>query len=76
MNTCAHDLDLSVGAISNSILQAAGPAIQAEVSASCPNGLQGGETVTSSCGNLNCQRIIHAVLNKWDNGAGPALQVD
>ena len=75
MNTCSADLDLSMGAVSKSILQGAGRAIQDEVLQFSPGGLQAGQAVVSSGGNLNCQQIIHAVLSKWDSGNGPALQV-
>ena len=75
MNTCSADLDLSKGAVSKSILQGAGKAIQDEVLQFRPRDLQAGQALVSSGGNLNCQKIIHAVLSKWDNGNGPALQV-
>ena len=74
-NTASKDLDLSAGAVSNSILKAAGPTIQAEVSEECRNGLQEGEHVISSGGDLSIQTIFHAALCSWDKGQGPAIEV-
>ena len=62
--------------VSKSILQAAGQGIQIEVTQNSPNGLQPGENVTSSGGNLNCKLIFHAVLCEWDRGKGLSQQVN
>ena len=74
-NITAQNLDLTKGAVSRSILHAAGDTIQREVSDAKPNGLQVGEYVTSSGGNLKCQKIVHGVLRTWDGEKGRALQV-
>ena len=75
-NTAAKDLDLSSGAVSNSILKAAGSTIQDEVSEKCSGGLQEGEHVTSSGGNIGIQMIFHAALCDWSKGKGPAIEVE
>ena len=75
MNSTAHSLNLATGTVSESILQAAGDIIQREVSDAEPNGLNFGEYVTSSGGNLKCKKIVHAVLRTWDGEKGKALQV-
>ena len=59
-----------------SIVTAAGNGIQMEVSQKCPNGLQTGQHVISSGGNLSCSEIFHAVLCNWDNGQGSAQKVN
>ena len=75
-NSTRRNLDLDTGAVSRSILQAAGDTIQREVSDVKPNGLEFGEFVTSSGGNLNfCKMIIHASLCEWDDGKGQAKEV-
>ena len=74
-NSTARDLDLDTGAVSCAILNASGPGIQTEVNQKCPDGLQEGEYVTSTGGNLNVKMIFHAFLSRWDNGKGKAEQV-
>ena len=75
-NSTSKNLDLNTGAVSRSIMQAAGDIIQREISDAKPNGLQVGEYVTSSGGNLKmCKMIVHASLCGWDGGKGPAQQV-
>ena len=74
-NTCAGNLDLSAGAVSKSILEAAGQSIQDEVLQTCPNGLQVGQSVASSGGNLTCQAIVHGVLHAWDSNSVLPIQV-
>ena len=68
-------VNLDSGAISRSILLAAGRVIQTEVLQQCPSPLQAGEHVTSSGGKLGCQLIFHALLCPWDQGAGQSKQV-
>ena len=78
-NTTANSptgINLNSGMVSKSILQAAGQGIQAEVTPNSPNGLQPGEHVTSSGGNLNCKLIFHVVLCEWDRGKGLSQQVN
>ena len=70
MNTVGGDLDLSQGMVSAAILQRAGPGIQAEVRKDRPRGLQVGELVASTGGNMKCQAIIHLRVPVWDDGAG------
>ena len=74
-NSVSTDLNLSKGAVSKSILQAAGPAIQQEVQRESPSELQLGQYVTSTGGNLNCKLIFHTTLGRWDQGQGMAEQV-
>lgn len=75
VNTVKDDLDLDNGAVSYAILYAAGPSIQQEVKDNAPNGLQAGEMVSSSGGNMKCKHIYHAHLCSWDGGKGRAQQV-
>ena len=75
LNTTSRSLHLSSGAVSGTIFKAAGSSIQDEVNFKCPNGLQDGEHVTSSGGNLNVKIIIHAVLCNWNRGKDIAEKV-
>ena len=70
-----NGINLNSGMVSKSILQAAGQGIQAEVTQNSPSGLQPGQQVTSSGGNLNCKLIFHVVLCEWDQGKGLSQQV-
>ena len=75
LNTVAHNLNLHNGAVSQAIAQAAGQAIQFEVTRQHPSGLQDGEHATSTGGNLKCKEIFHAVLCGWNGDQGNAQQV-
>ena len=74
-NAVSTDLNLSNGAVSKSILQGAGHSIQLEVLSESPSGLQPGQYVTSTGGNLKCKLIFHTALGRWDQGQGMAEQV-
>ncbi|XP_033757735.1 protein mono-ADP-ribosyltransferase PARP14-like isoform X1 [Pecten maximus] len=68
VNTCSKDLKLSNGAVSSSLLAAAGPQIQAE----CDQNYQGiafGEIAITAGYNLKCQLVCHGSLPRWDGGA-------
>ena len=75
MNTVSHDLALEVGALSKTILDAAGHSIQSEVSNKAANGLNPGEMVISSGGNLGCKKIYHVALQGWDSPNGKQAKV-
>ena len=75
LNTTSRCLQLNAGAVSGTILKAAGSGIQDEVNKKCPNGLQDGEHVTSSGGNLNVKLIVHAVLCNWNGSTDVAKKV-
>ena len=77
-NTTANSpngINLDSGMVSKSILQAAGQGIQTEVTQNSPSGVQPGQHVTSSGGNLSCKLIFHSVLSQWDQGKGLSQQV-
>jgi O-acetyl-ADP-ribose deacetylase (regulator of RNase III) len=77
VNSVKPNLDLSQGVLSQAILKAAGPGIQAECSNSYPGGLPSGQMVATSGGNMRgVQRIFHVVLNKWDGDQGRSEQVN
>lgn len=69
------DLVLNKGAVSNAILKAAGPKLQQLVTAQKAAGTEGEVIITDGC-NLKSKKVFHAVATKWDNGQGPAEQVN
>ena len=68
VNTTSNDLVLSIGAVSNSILKAAGQTIQDECSKHVSNNgrLQAGDVVVTGAGNLACKHIIHTTGSNYD----------
>ncbi|XP_062870054.1 protein mono-ADP-ribosyltransferase PARP14-like isoform X2 [Trichomycterus rosablanca] len=73
VNTVSKDLDLSHGAVSSALLQAAGPQIQVEAysnfKASGSSALTYGAMLVTDGYNLNCQRVFHTVCPYWKGGA-------
>lgn len=68
MNTTAKNLDLKNGAVSASLLKAAGPELQQEVSGKYPNGIKDGEIAVTSGQKLGCDLILHSSMVNWDGG--------
>uniref|UniRef100_A0A8B8E811 Poly [ADP-ribose] polymerase n=1 Tax=Crassostrea virginica TaxID=6565 RepID=A0A8B8E811_CRAVI len=75
VNSTDKSLDLSLGAISRSLLRAAGDSIQNECRLNHRNGIQPGEVVITKGGNLQCTQVYHGAIKRWDNGKGDALDV-
>nr|XP_055063231.1 protein mono-ADP-ribosyltransferase PARP14-like [Misgurnus anguillicaudatus] len=66
VNTISEDLDLSKGAISKAILQAAGHRLQIEVTTTVhANRLNYGEMVITDGYNLTCAKVFHVVCPYW-----------
>ncbi|XP_041642867.1 protein mono-ADP-ribosyltransferase PARP14-like [Cheilinus undulatus] len=73
VNTISEDMNLSQGAVSNAILQAAGPGLQDAVrSEAGVTMLQYGDVITTDSFNLMCRKVFHVVCPRWDNGGGDA----
>ncbi|XP_069139429.1 protein mono-ADP-ribosyltransferase PARP14-like isoform X2 [Argopecten irradians] len=68
VNTCSKDLKLSNGAVSSSLLAAAGPQMQAECDQNY-QGIQFGEIAVTQGYNLQCHCVCHGSLPSWDGGA-------
>jgi len=68
VNTTSNDLVLSNGAVSNSILKAAGQTVQDECSAHVSkNGrVQAGDVVVTGAGKIPCKYIIHTAGSSYD----------
>ena len=76
VNSVASNLDLNNGAISSAIYETAGPTIQQELTKNYPNGIKGGQLVSSSGGKMAWKKIYHSHLCNWDNGKGKAEMVN
>ena len=76
INTTSRDLNLRAGAISASILKAAGEELQRECNRKVPpGGINPGEIVVTSGYDLMCKDVYHVALMKWDGANGKAKQV-
>jgi len=77
VNTVGYDLDLSQGAVSSSLLAAAGPALQAECRTLVPAGqkVSAGQVIRTAGHQLKCKDVLHAASIKWDAGAGQCEKV-
>ncbi|XP_074550674.1 poly(ADP-ribose) polymerase family member 14-related sequence 1 isoform X2 [Halichoeres trimaculatus] len=69
VNTVTTDLDLRRGAVSNAILNVAGPNLQQLVKANNQSA-NVGEVIVTAGGNLKCKQVFHAVAPHWDKGKG------
>ncbi|XP_058268081.1 protein mono-ADP-ribosyltransferase PARP14-like isoform X2 [Hemibagrus wyckioides] len=68
INTISEDLDLSKGAVSKAILNAAGPQMQAEIYSQGISRLKYGNIVDTKGYNLKCQMVFHTVCPYWKGG--------
>ncbi|XP_048239350.1 protein mono-ADP-ribosyltransferase PARP14-like [Haliotis rufescens] len=75
VNTTQTDLILSIGAVSFSLLEEGGMAIQQECTEKKPTGLNIGGMVESTGGKLQCKKIFHVVLPVWNNGLNDSEKV-
>lgn len=75
VNTTSKNFKLKSGAVSAAIVKAGGPSLQAEISASAPNGAPPGQIIVTSGGNLQCTRVYHGALVAWDGRNGRAKKV-
>ncbi|XP_025094887.1 poly [ADP-ribose] polymerase 14-like isoform X2 [Pomacea canaliculata] len=74
VNSTSQDLNLSAGAISSSILSAAGPNLQKECSLMYPQGIPSGEIACTPSFNLACKAVFHIALCKWGDKASAKLE--
>jgi len=72
-NSVGANYKLGEGAISRSILQAAGADIQHELDSVKPRGApRAGDVVVTRGHRLRASLVFHGVLKKWDNGQDDA----
>ena len=65
VNSVRHDLDLSRGAISKALSEAAGPELQRECD-KITSHLNPDDVMVTAPGNLPCKHVVHVVCSQWD----------
>jgi len=77
VNTTSKDLVLAHGAVSQSILAAAGPQIQDECKTNMPaaQNFKYGDVVETQGYQLPVRCVYHGACSNWDGGAGHCVQV-
>lgn len=75
VNSTNKDLDMTLGAISRSLLKAGGDIIRQECKTKYPEEIKPGRLAVTTGGSLACEEIFHGLLVKWDGGKGPAENV-
>ncbi|XP_076130779.1 protein mono-ADP-ribosyltransferase PARP14-like isoform X2 [Alosa pseudoharengus] len=76
VNTVAENLNLTQGAVSKALLQAAGPQLQSAASNEARGGrMSYGEMVITDGFNLRCRKVFHTVCPPWDNRGGKSEEV-
>lgn len=75
VNTISENMNLSQGAVSKAILEAAGPSLQSTVRSEAGAAkLQHGDVVITDGFKLACLKVFHTVCPFWDRG-GQAEEV-
>ncbi|XP_064602045.1 protein mono-ADP-ribosyltransferase PARP14-like [Liolophura sinensis] len=76
VNSTGKDLALKNGAVSNSLLKAAGPQLQAEASQRYPNGVTThGEVLVTQGYKLSCKAVYHGSLKGYDATTNTSTKV-
>ncbi|XP_071114137.1 protein mono-ADP-ribosyltransferase PARP15-like isoform X20 [Haliotis cracherodii] len=75
VNTTQTDLELSIGAVSGSLLEAGGQVLQDECRQQYPSGVKAGTLVQTQGGKLACKKVFHVVLEVWAQENKTALTV-
>ncbi|XP_047660503.1 protein mono-ADP-ribosyltransferase PARP14 isoform X2 [Tachysurus fulvidraco] len=79
VNTISEDLDLSKGAVSKALLDAAGSQLQSEINSHVKSfgisSLNYGDLVDTKSYNLNCKRVFHTVCPFWKGGINSEVEV-
>uniref|UniRef100_K1PDC3 Poly [ADP-ribose] polymerase 14 n=1 Tax=Magallana gigas TaxID=29159 RepID=K1PDC3_MAGGI len=66
-----ENLKLKNGGMAESLLQAAGPGLQAECDQKYPQGIQSGDLAITGGHNLQCQYVYHGAIPKWGTAGTP-----
>ncbi|KTF83272.1 hypothetical protein cypCar_00029796 [Cyprinus carpio] len=76
VNTISEDLDLSKGAVSKALLQAAGHHLQSEINrAAHSDSVNYGDMVVTDGFKLKCSKVFHVVCPFWNGGQDSAEMV-
>nr|KAG5699798.1 hypothetical protein BaRGS_013518 [Batillaria attramentaria] len=74
VNTTSSDLQLANGAVSASLLAAAGSSLQDECRTQYPNGITTGDVAKTKGHNLACREVYHLTLCSWSPGVEKTLE--
>lgn len=75
VNTLSSDLNLSVGAISNALLKAAGPQLQVLLNQQVTGSANNGGVFETAGANLKNKLVFHVVVPHWNQGQGNEQKV-
>ncbi|XP_051564334.1 poly(ADP-ribose) polymerase family member 14-related sequence 1 isoform X2 [Myxocyprinus asiaticus] len=75
VNTLSSNLNLSVGAISNALLKAAGPQLQVLLNEQVTGTPNNGAVIVTTGANLKNQLVFHAVVPHWNQGQGSEMKM-
>lgn len=75
VNSCNRELELKKGAVSSTILKKGGQSILAECGKRWPHGINFGEAIATTAGNMNFKFICHGALPHWTPGAKLSSQL-
>lgn len=73
VNSTNPNLDLSQGAVANTLLAAGGQQLQTECTTKAP--LHKGEVAVTGFGRIQSKRIVHTVVPNFDRRGGKAEKV-
>jgi O-acetyl-ADP-ribose deacetylase (regulator of RNase III) len=65
VNSTQPSLKLDAGAVSATILAAAGQALQEECNKKYPKGIDNGDVAVTKGHKLSCQEVFHVTLSSW-----------
>ncbi|XP_052077921.1 protein mono-ADP-ribosyltransferase PARP14-like [Mytilus californianus] len=71
VNSTSKDLQLTHGAVSQSLLNAGGKTLQSECTKKYPNGVNPGEIAVTNGGKLECKSVYHGALTGWSPTEAP-----
>ena len=66
-----ESLKLRNGGMAQSLLEVAGPALQAECDQKYPNGVPQGDLAVTAGHDLPCKYVYHGALPKWGTACTP-----
>ena len=75
VNIPGRQLQLSSSAVSKSLVKIGGRTLQQECARNAPNGIEFGEIVLTSGGNLQCDYVVHGACCTWREDKQVATQV-
>lgn len=75
VNTCNADIDLTRGAVSQAILEAAGHDMQDECNIKRPVNFGPGDMISTRGFGLKAKFVYHGAVKAWDGGMGRSEQV-